>query len=52
MAFHGLFQYLEDRFIISNKSDIRKCISVVAQKAFDLFLASKAEKVSVEVHTG
>jgi len=46
-AFHGLFQYLEDRFIVSDKSEMWKCISVVTNKAFDLFLSVKADKVFV-----
>lgn len=45
-AFHGLFQYLEDRFIVSDKSEIWKCISVVASRAFESFLNVKAEQVS------
>jgi len=44
-AFHGLFLYLEDRFILKDKSEMWKCISVVAQRAFDMFLSVKAEKV-------
>jgi len=45
-AFHGLFLYLEDNFIVKDKSEMWKCISVVAQKAFEMFLSVKAEKVS------
>ena len=45
-AFHGLFLYLEDRFIVKDKTEMWKCISVVAQKAFEMFLSIKAEKVS------
>ena len=44
-AFHGLFLYLEDRFIVKDKSEMWKCIRVVAQKAFEMFLSVKAEKV-------
>jgi len=44
-AFHGLFLYLEDNFIVKDKSAMWKCISVVAQKAFEMFLGVKAEKV-------
>jgi len=44
-AFHGLFLYLEDRFIVKDKSEMWKCISVVAQKAFEMFLSVKNEKV-------
>jgi len=44
-AFHGLFLYLEDNFIVKDKSEMWKCISVVAQKAFEMFLSVKAEKV-------
>lgn len=42
-AFHGLFLYLEDKGIIQDKSDMWKCISVVAHKTFDIFLNVKAE---------
>ena len=45
-AFHGLFLYLEDRFIVKDKSEMWKCIRVVAQKAFEMFLSVKSEKVS------
>ena len=44
-AFHGLFLYLEDRFIVKDKSEMWKCIRVVAQKAFEMFLSVKAEQV-------
>jgi len=44
-AFHGLFLYLEDRFIMKDKSEMWKCTRVVAQKAFEMFLCVKAEKV-------
>ena len=47
-AFHGLFLYLEDRFIVMDKSDMWKCICAVAHKAFDLFLNVKAEKVAAK----
>ena len=49
-AFHGLFLYLEDNFIVKDKSEMWKCISVVAQKAFEMFLSVKAEKVSNIIH--
>ena len=45
-AFHGLFLYLEDRFIVKDKSEMWKCIRVVALKAFEMFLSVKAEKVT------
>lgn len=45
-AFHGLFLYLEDRFIVMDKSEMWKCICAVAHKSFDLFLSVKAEKVA------
>ena len=44
-AFHGLFLYLEDRFIVKDKSEMWKCIRVVALKAFEMFLSVKSEKV-------
>ena len=46
-AFHGLFLYLEDKIIIKDKTEMWKCISVVANKAFDLFLNMKFEMVRV-----
>lgn len=46
LAFHGLFQYLQDQSIIKDKAGMWQCIAAVADKTFKVFLEVKAEKVS------
>ena len=44
-AFHGLFQYLEDKTIIADKAGMWQCIAAVADKAFKIFLGALSDMV-------